>query len=86
VAGLGEDPNPILPLALGEADLRRERVQVAREALRKRAQALVLGALEARDRRGGDVARSGQRVWGKPRSTFDVAGSGQREVTTFPRV
>ena len=28
----------------------------------------------------------GQRVCGKPRSTFEVAGSGQREVTTFPRV
>jgi hypothetical protein len=27
-----------------------------------------------------------QRVCGKPRSTFDVAGSGQRDVTTFPRV
>jgi cytosine deaminase len=26
------------------------------------------------------------RVCGKPRSTFEVAGSGQREVTTFPRV
>ena len=25
-------------------------------------------------------------VCGKPRSTFEVAGSGQREVTTFPRV
>src|SRR4051812_11227786 len=25
-------------------------------------------------------------VCGKPRSTFDVAGSGQREVTTLPRV
>ena len=29
---------------------------------------------------------SPQRVCGKPRSTFDVAGSGQRAVTTFPRV
>jgi hypothetical protein len=28
----------------------------------------------------------GQRVCGKPRSTFDVAGSGQRLVTTLPRV
>jgi hypothetical protein len=27
-----------------------------------------------------------QRVCGKPRSTFDVAGSGQRDVTTLPRV
>ena len=27
-----------------------------------------------------------QRVCGNPRSTFDVAGSGQREVTTLPRV
>ena len=27
-----------------------------------------------------------QRVCGKPRSTFDLAGSGQREVTTFVRV
>jgi hypothetical protein len=26
------------------------------------------------------------RVCGKPRSTFDVAGSGQRDVTTFERV
>ena len=26
------------------------------------------------------------RVCGKPRSTFDVAGSGQRDVTTLPRV
>ena len=26
------------------------------------------------------------RVCGNPRSTFDVAGSGQREVTTLPRV
>src|SRR3954447_4796795 len=28
----------------------------------------------------------GHRVCGKPRSTWLVAGSGQREVTTFPRV
>lgn len=27
-----------------------------------------------------------QRVWGKPRSTPDVPGSGQRAVTTFVRV
>ena len=27
-----------------------------------------------------------QRVRGKPRSTFEVPGSGQREVTTLPRV
>ena len=27
-----------------------------------------------------------QRVCGNPRSTFEVAGSGQREVTTFVRV
>ena len=27
-----------------------------------------------------------QRVCGNPRSTFDVAGSGQRDVTTFERV
>jgi hypothetical protein len=26
------------------------------------------------------------RVCGNPRSTFDVAGSGQRDVTTLPRV
>jgi transketolase len=32
------------------------------------------------------AASNGQRVWGNPRSTFEVAGSGQREVTTFPRV
>ncbi len=38
-------------------------------------------------RRAGDVhtARN-QRVCGNPRSTFDVAGSGQRDVTTLPRV
>ncbi len=30
--------------------------------------------------------QAGQRVRGKPRSTCDVDGSGQREVTTFPRV
>ena len=30
--------------------------------------------------------RGGQRVCGKPRSTFEVAGSGQRDVTTFVRV
>jgi hypothetical protein len=28
----------------------------------------------------------GYRVCGKPRSTLDLAGSGQREVTTFVRV
>ncbi len=28
----------------------------------------------------------GQRVRGKPRSTLEVAGSGQRWVTTLPRV
>ena len=27
-----------------------------------------------------------QRVCGKPRSTFEVAGSGHRDVTTFERV
>jgi hypothetical protein len=59
VPRLGEDPDALLPLALGEADLRGERVQVAREALRERAQPLVGGAVEARDRRGGDVGRSG---------------------------
>ena len=30
--------------------------------------------------------RHRQRVCGKPRSIVDVAGSGQREVTTLPRV
>ena len=30
--------------------------------------------------------RSHQRVCGKPRSTLEVAGSGQRAVTTLPRV
>ena len=40
----------------------------------------LLGALEQRD------ADRRHRVWGNPRSTFDVAGSGQREVTTLPRV
>ena len=39
----------------------------------------LLRAIEERD---PDV----QRVCGKPRSTFEVAGSGQREVTTLPRV
>jgi hypothetical protein len=29
---------------------------------------------------------AGYRVCGKPRSTLDLAGSGQREVTTFVRV
>ena len=33
----------------------------------------------------GDALAS-YRVCGKPRSTFDVAGSGQRDVTTFVRV
>ena len=35
-----------------------------------------------------DVATRSQsyRVWGNPRSTFEVAGSGQRDVTTLPRV
>jgi hypothetical protein len=31
------------------------------------------------------VGRTGQGVRGKPRSTFDVTGSGQRGVTTFAR-
>jgi hypothetical protein len=59
VAGLGEDADALLPLALGQADLRCERVEVACEALREDAQPLVLGALEARDRRRGDVAGGG---------------------------
>ena len=40
-----------------------------------------LGAVEERD---GD--RPAYLVCGNPRSTFEVAGSGQRDVTTFPRV
>jgi hypothetical protein len=32
------------------------------------------------------MPKSYYRVCGKPRSTFDVAGSGQRDVTTLPRV
>jgi hypothetical protein len=32
------------------------------------------------------IANPRQRVCGKPRSTCDVAGSGQRDVTTFERV
>ena len=32
------------------------------------------------------AARSDQRVRGKPRSTFEVPGSGQRDVTIFARV
>jgi hypothetical protein len=59
MARLGEDPDAFLPLTLGQADLSRERVEVTRQALRESAQALVLGALEARDHRRGDVARSG---------------------------
>ena len=37
---------------------------------------------DARPSGGG----GGHRVRGKPRSTLDVDGSGQREVTTLPRV
>ena len=37
-------------------------------------------------RRAGGAGPRCHRVRGKPRSTFDDAGSGQREVTTLPRV
>ncbi len=45
-------------------------------------------ALQAGTGTGWDRSRSatGQRVRGKPRSTFEVPGSGQREVTIFDRV
>jgi hypothetical protein len=33
-----------------------------------------------------EASEGGQRVPGKPRSTFDVDGSGQRAVTTLVRV
>jgi hypothetical protein len=59
VARLGEDPDALLPLALGQADLGGEGVKVAREALHEGAQPLVLGAFEARDHRRGDVGRGG---------------------------
>src|SRR5262245_3772642 len=39
-----------------------------------------------RGRRRRRPADPGYRVCGNPRSTFEVAGSGQREVTTFERV
>ena len=38
------------------------------------------------DAAGSDDEDAHQRVCGKPRSTFEVAGSGQRDVTTFVRV
>ena len=38
------------------------------------------------NKRRQEGAGRAQRVCGKPRSTFEVAGSGQREVTTLPRV
>jgi quinol monooxygenase YgiN len=40
----------------------------------------------SRDDRGWAGRAAAQRVRGKPRSTVLVAGSGQREVTTFDRV
>jgi hypothetical protein len=69
VARLGEDPDPLLPLALSQLDFRRERVQVAGEALGEDPQPLVVGALEARDDRRGDVG-------GRGRLAVQTGGSG----------
>ena len=43
-------------------------------------------AASSRSRSAATTVTASYRVCGKPRSTFDVAGSGQREVTTLPRV
>jgi hypothetical protein len=51
-----------------------------------RAVLIVDAALGAPGPRSGADGRGAQRVRGNPRSTFEVAGSGQREVTTLPRV
>jgi hypothetical protein len=44
---------------MGQADLGRERMKVARETLDEGAEPLVAGALEARDHRRRDVPWSG---------------------------
>ena len=83
---------------VGRVDLRRgEAVVDRRRALRARE--IDVGENEALDEvatRGDRRCRSAHspgsddddfhRVCGKPRSTRDVAGSGQRDVTTLPRV
>jgi len=47
---------------------------------------LVLGSFLLAGKRLLEPERTSQRVCGKPRSTLLVAGSGQRLVTTLPRV
>jgi hypothetical protein len=56
-ARLGEDPDSLLPLAPGQADLHRECVEMASEALNERPQALVGTPLEGGEHRGRDVGR-----------------------------
>jgi hypothetical protein len=47
---------------------------------------LAVGGWAAQGMRRLPHPRSGYRVCGKPRSIRDVAGSGQRDVTTLPCV
>ena len=79
----------------GSARWRRSRPRSARTACRPASTRRPPRSIAAADRSRSTLGtvpgtRSDasllQRVCGKPRSTFDVAGSGQREVTTLPRV
>ena len=56
-ARLGEQPDPFLPLALGQPDFHRERVEMASQTLRQLAEARVRALLERGDYRRGDVFR-----------------------------
>jgi hypothetical protein len=69
-----------------DAAVLRERLGVGfgAQLVQQLRRALDVGEDEG-DGSGRELAER-QRVCGKPRSTCDVAGSGQREVTTLPRV
>ena len=56
-ARLRQQPEPVLPLLLRQTDLDREGMEVVDEALRERAQPLVLAAVEARNHGRRDVLR-----------------------------
>jgi hypothetical protein len=54
-ARLGQNPDALVPLALGQSDLRRERVEMTSEALGERPRTLIRTPLERGDGRRRNV-------------------------------
>ncbi len=72
-------------LLAGDVALEMRRDAVDQRGVSDRRLELPLARLVADDVAPA-LAELAQRVCGNPRSTLDVAGSGQRDVTTLPRV